>query len=279
MEFLILVAVLVIGGGGLWLLWRRNQQHQRELQASEDAKLLAESKQPAEEDVTRFGEELQRLDADVKMNSLDEVMLEDYERALDSYDNAKKSLDAVSKPEEISHVTNVLDDGRYAVACVKARIKGLPLPQKLPPCFFNPAHGPSVKKVSWAPAGGTIREVPACANDAERVLAGADPYVRTVQVGAQRVPYWEGGQAYQPWANGYYSNWRGHDMLTGMMIGGMLFGGWGPGMGAGLFGVGEGVGGMFEGIGEGIGDIGEGIGEGIGGIGEGIGDFIGDLFG
>ena len=58
------------------------------------------------------------------------------------------------------------------------------------------------------------------------MLAGADPYI-TVQVGAQRVPYWEGGPAYAPWAQGYYSRWSGSDMLSGMLIGGLLFGGMG----------------------------------------------------
>jgi hypothetical protein len=196
-------------------------------------------------------------------------MQQDYQRALDAYENAKTSLYAVRRPEEIRHVTEILEDGRYAVACVKARVERKPLPQKRPPCFFNPAHGPSVQNVSWAPPGGSMREVPACAADAERVLAGADPYIRTVQVGAQRVPYWEGGPAYAPWAQGYYSNWRGSDMLTGMMVGGLLFGGMNS------------MGGLFYGLGDGIGAIGEGIGEGFEGIGDGIGDAfngIGDMF-
>ncbi len=59
------------------------------------------------------------------------------------------------------------------------------------------------------------------------MLAGADPYIRTVQIGAQRVPYWEGGQAYAPWAQGYYSRWNGSDMLSGVLIGSFLFGGMG----------------------------------------------------
>ena len=113
------------------------------------------------------------------------------------------------------------------------------------------------------PPGGAARAVPACPADAERVRAGADPYIRTGQVGAQRVPYWQGGQAYAPWAQGYYSRWNGSDLLTGALIGSFLFGGGGN---------------MFAGVGEGIGDIGEGIGEGIGGLGEGLGDMFGGLF-
>jgi hypothetical protein len=263
MELLVLliVAALIVGGVALY---RRHAIGQR--QAEERAALetqLATSKRAADEDVTKFGEELQRLDSDVAGHALDEPMQQDYQRALDAYDNAKMSLDAVTQPEEIRHVTEILEDGRYAVACVKARIVGEPLPAKRPPCFFNPAHGPSSQDVSWAPPGGVPRSVPACPADAERVLAGADPYIRTVQVGAQRVPYWEGGQAYAPWAQGYYSRWSGSDMLSGMLIGGLLFGG---------------MGNMFSGVGEGVGDLMGGIGDGVSDVGSGIGDMFGDIF-
>jgi len=258
---LLLVAALIVGGVALY---RRHALGQR--QAEERAALetqLATSKRAADEDVTKFGEELQRLDSDVAGHALDEPMQQDYQRALDAYDNAKMSLEAVTQPEEIRHVTEILEDGRYAVACVKARIAREPLPAKRPPCFFNPAHGPSSQDVSWAPPGGVPRSVPACPADAERVLAGADPYIRTVQVGAQRVPYWEGGQAYAPWAQGYYSRWSGSDMLSGMLIGGLLFGG---------------MGNMFSGVGDGVGDLMGGIGDGVSDVGSGIGDMFGDIF-
>jgi len=276
-EVVVLLVLLMVVFGGVGL-YRRHAVNQR--RAEEQAALetqLSTSKRAADEDVTKFGEELQRLDSDVAGHALDEPMQQDYQRALDAYDDAKMSLDAVTKPDEIRHVTEILEDGRYAVACVKARIAKQPLPAKRPPCFFNPAHGPSSRDVDWAPPGGIARAVPACPADAERVLAGADPYIRTVQVGAQRVPYWEGGQAYAPWAQGYYSRWNGSDMLSGMLIGGLLFGGMGNMFG----GIGDGVGGIGDiggGIGDGIGDIGSGIGDGIGDIGGGIGDMFGDMF-
>ena len=269
---LLIVVALIVGGVALY---RRYAIQQR--QAAERAALetqLSTSKRAADEDVTKFGEELQRLDSDVGGHPLDEAMHQDYQRALDAYDNAKMSLDAVTKPEEIRHVTEILEDGRYAVACVKARIAGEPLPANRPPCFFNPAHGPSAQDVTWAPPGGVPRSVPACPADAERVLAGADPYIRTVQVGAQRVPYWEGGPAYAPWAQGYYNRWRGSDMLSGMLIGGLLFGG----MGNMFSGVGEGAVDLMGGIGDGASEIGSGIGEGGSDIGGGLGDMFGGMF-
>jgi hypothetical protein len=258
---LLIVTALIVGGVALYRRHAIQQRHAEEQAALETQ--LSTSKRAADEDVTKFGEELLRLDSDVAGHALDEAMHQDYQRALDAYDNAKMSLDAVTQPEEIRHVTEILEDGRYAVACVKARIAGEPLPAKRPPCFFNPAHGPSSQDVSWAPPGGVPRSVPACPADAERVLAGADPYIRTVQVGAQRVPYWEGGQAYAPWAQGYYSRWTGSDMLSGMLIGGLLFGG---------------MGNMFSGVGDGVGELMGGIGDGASDVGSGIGDMFGDMF-
>src|SRR6478735_977322 len=237
-EVLVLLIVAAVVGGTL--LYRRKAVRQRENeQQVELENQLSTSKRAADEDVTKFGEELQRLDTDVAGHPLDEPMQQDYQRALDAYENAKMSLDQVRVPDEIRHVTEILEDGRYAIACVRARVNNQPLPAKRPPCFFNPAHGPSSQDVDWAPPGGAPRAVPACPAD------------------AQRVPYWQGGQAYAPWAQGYYSRWNGSDLLTGALIGGFLFGGGGN---------------MFGGIGDGIGEIGEGIGEGIGGLGEGLGE-------
>ena len=68
--------------------------------------------------------------------------------------------------------------------------------------------------------------MPACALDAERVRAGADPDVRKVLVGAQRVPYWQGGRAYEPYASGYFGAFG---PMTWMFMGGMMFGGLGGG--------------------------------------------------
>ncbi|MDN5562407.1 MULTISPECIES: hypothetical protein [Luteococcus] len=268
-EMLIVLMVLVTVWG-LFQSSRRNKAVEAQ-QAAELEAALTTSRRAADEDVTKFGEELQRLDSQVAGHPLDAAMRQDYERALDAYENAKSSLAAVTKPDEIRHVTEVLEDGRYAIACVNARVAGEPLPQKRPPCFFNPAHGPSTQNVKWTPPGGAERDIPACAADAERVLAGADPYIRTVQVGAQRVPYWQGGPAYAPWAQGYYTGWSGSNLIRDIAIGSMVFHGM-SGLPYMMDGMGDGMGEMFEGIGDGF----ESIGDGIGGMFDGIGDFFGD---
>ena len=211
------------------------------------------------EDVTALGEELQHLDNDLAGSALDTGANADYQRALDAYESAKTAADTISEPEQVRHVTEILEDGRYAMACVRARVAGEPLPTRRPPCFFDPRHGLSVEDVPYTPPGGTRRDVPACALDAERVKVGAEPDIRHVMVGTRRVPYWQGGRAYQPYAAGYFGAFGPMDW----MFMGLLFGG------------------GFDGLGDGIGAIGDGLGEGIGAIGDGIGgmfDGIGDMF-
>jgi hypothetical protein len=195
----------------------------------EHRRQLRLSRQETDKDITTFGEELRLLDAEVVDRSLDEATRQDYQHALDAYDDAKLSLAAVKHAEDIRSVTQILEDGRYAIACVRARLAGQPLPTRRPPCFFNPAHGPSTEDVDWAPAGGAVRSVPACAADAERIRAGAEPAIRTILDGSRRLPYWQAGPAYSPWAQGYYSAWSGGDLLTGILLGSALddLDGWG----------------------------------------------------
>jgi type II secretory pathway pseudopilin PulG len=271
-----LLVILLIGlAVAAVVSYSRQQRRRRELEAKQAADLAA-VKRTADEDVTRYGEEVTRLDTAVIGHDLDDAGRQDYQRALDCYEQAKGAVDAVQSPDEIRHVTEVLEDGRYAVACVKARIAGEALPQRRPPCFFNPAHGPSTTDIEWAPPGGQQRDVPVCAADAERVAAGADPDIRTVMNGPQRVPYWQGGPAYSPWAQGYFGSYAMSGLLPGFLIGSMLT----PGMGFGGWDndpSGGGDGG--DGGGDAGGDGGGGDYGGDGGGAEAGGDFGGGDFG
>jgi hypothetical protein len=215
------------------------------------------SRRMAFEDVTALGTDLQELDAELAGHELDAGARADYQRALDAYETAKTAADRLTEPAEVQHVTEILEDGRYAIACVRARVAGEPLPTRRPPCFFDPRHGLSVTDVSWTPPGGAPRQVPACALDAERVTAGAEPDVRQVLVGSQRMPYWQGGPAYAPYAAGYFGG--GMNMLfTGLLIGSVLDGGFGWGDGWGGDGGGDGGDGGDGGGGDAGGDLGGG---------------------
>lgn len=246
-----MVLLLVVLGGLVAVALLAGQAGKRREVERREAE-LAPVKRLAEEDVTALGVELQDLDVEMAGASLGAGENADYQRALDAYEAAKIAAANMARPDDVRHVTQILEDGRYAMACVRARVEGRPLPTRRPPCFFDPRHGMSVADVPWTPPGGTRRDVPACHLDVERVRAGAEPDIRKVMVGSRRVPYWQGGRAYQPYAAGYFG---GFGPMEWMFMG-MLFSG------------------GFEGIGEGIGALGEGLGDMFGGLGDGIGNMF-----
>ncbi len=223
-----LLLVLLVVGAVVWAVSRSANRGavQRQRRPEVSAADMDAARRAAEEDVVRYGEELQRLDGDVHMSDTDEAMVQDWQRALDSYEHAKRAMDMVQVPDDVRHVTTALEDGRYAVACVRARREGQPLPQRRPPCFFNPAHGPSAVDVEWAPPGGQARRVPVCLADQDRLAQGAEPDVRTVPQGAGRVPYWDAGPAYSPWAMGYFGMYAATGLVPAFMLGSLLASDW-----------------------------------------------------
>ncbi len=248
-ELIVILVILAVLGGVVYAASQRKRQRELERKQAE----LDPVKKLAFEDITALGVELQNFDLEVASHELDAGANADYQRALDAYEAAKMAGDRIAQPDDIRDITKIIDDGRYAMACVRARVAGEPLPTRRPACFFDPRHGLSVEDVPYTPAGGEERDVPACALDAERVTAGADPDIRQVMVGSRRVPYWQGGRAYQPYAAGYFGSFG----MMDMMFMGMMFGGLGGFDGLGE--IGEGVGDMFGGIGEGIGDMFDGF--------------------
>ena len=189
-----------------------------------DIPLSAASRRAIDSDITAFGIELRELDFDVVGYTLTDDARGDYSKALDAYDNAKLALQGARADSQATHITHILEEGRYAVARVRARALGRPLPANRPPCFFDPAHGPSVEDVAWAPPGGAERPVPACAVDVARIGLGADPRIRMVASGHVSVPYWE-DRNHAAWARGYYGPWMNDPSMRRMTQGAMMIGG------------------------------------------------------
>ncbi|MEC4020951.1 hypothetical protein [Streptomyces sp. H27-D2] len=207
-------AVVVVGGGGAYAVLRRNRK-----QRAEQEQAALEAMRPlVDEDITAFGEELDRIGFQPAEPSADDAMREDYGHALDAYDRAKAAMAAAGGPEDVRAVTAALEDGRFSLATLDARREGAPLPERRAPCFFDPRHGPSVADARWAPEGGAERDVPVCAADAARIADGEEPLTRTVQTSQGERPYWNAGPAYGPWAGGYF----GGGMLPGLLVGTML---------------------------------------------------------
>jgi len=221
----ILLVVVVIALLGIVSAVARSQATRREAEQRKAAEQLEAVKRAADEDVTVFGDDLRQLDVDLAGHELDAMARQDYQRALDSYEAAKESVAAVREPEQVRHVTEILEDGRYAMASTRARAAGEPVPERRAPCFFNPQHGPSVKDVEWSPPGGKPRDVPVCAADLDRIESGAEPMTRQVMVGPQRMPYYQAGPAFQPWTAGYFGAFFPLELLfLGTVMGGAFDG-------------------------------------------------------
>ena len=261
MVLLGLLALAVVGGG--FLLYRAKKKSE-----ARAARELEEVKKTVTEDVVLLGEDIAALDLD--LSQADEATRTDYTNALNAYDRAKAELETIKRADEIQRVTEALEDGRYYMTATRARLAGEPVPERRAPCFFNPQHGPSVQDADWAPPGGTARPVPVCRACTSELHSGGHPSVRMVEAGGRRVPYYDAGPAYAPYAGGYFGTDLMVGMFTGMMLGNMM----GSMVGASMLGAG--MGDFGGGDADGFGDFGDGGGFGdFGGGGFDGGDFGG----
>jgi hypothetical protein len=217
-ALIVVAAVLVAGAAGAYALVRRSRRRR----AEEQRAALDRLRVVVDEDITAFGEELDRLDFQPAEPGADDAMRADYERALDAYETAKQRMAAAGRPEDVRTVTEALEDGRFSLARLAARREGRPLPERRPPCFFDPRHGPSVTDADWTPPGGAPRQVPVCAADATRLADGRDPVIREVDTDYGRRPYWDAGPAYGPWAGGYFGGGILPGLLVGTLLGSMM---------------------------------------------------------
>jgi hypothetical protein len=259
------VFIGLLVAGALGFLGFRAYRRRRQAQAE-----LAEVKAAAHDDLIALAEDVQRLEESVESNPHARA---EYGRALECYDDATRTYDRANRPKELEAVASALEEGRFHMAAAQALTEGRQPPERRPPCFFDPRHGPSTREVEWAPPGGARRAVPACEADAQAVERGVEPASREVMAGGRMMPYWSAPPYFGPWAGGYFMPFGGMGFLSGLFVGNLLggaFGGWGYGSWAGS---GESGGfGSWDDAGGGS-DFGGGMDFGGGDFGGGGGDF------
>jgi hypothetical protein len=236
---LVLLALIGVPVVLLGLARRRRRRREDEAARAE----LEDVKAVAREDLVALGDDVRALDLDVQMPDADARGKEHYNQAVESYSEAEQRLDAVTRPQDLEPVTSALEEGRWAMEAAKAELAGREPPERRPPCFFDPRHGPSVGEVEWAPPGGQPRPVPVCAADLQRIQDGIEPDSRQVPYGGQMVPYWAAGPAYMPWAGGFFGGGLLPGLFVGSLLGGGLFGFPGEAYGDGYAGDGGDFGG------------------------------------
>jgi uncharacterized membrane protein YgcG len=178
---------------------------------------LAEVKRNTRDDLVALGEDIRALELDVQMPGANAEAAEAYADAVGSYERANRAFELARSTRDLKPAAEALAEGRYAMTWAREVFAGHTPPERRPPCFFDPRHGPSKRDVEWAPEGGTPRPVPACEADAQRVERGEEPQAREIDRDGQRVPYWEAGPAYAPFYGGFF---------PGVLIGSMVAGGW-----------------------------------------------------
>jgi hypothetical protein len=193
--------------------------------APQDPRAFEDVRRTAEEDILSLADEIRALDLDIEMPGVSSEARADYMHAVDQYDRAQAALERARSPRDMGAVSSAVEEGRFAITSTRARLAGKPPPERRPPCFFDPRHGPSVRNVVWTPPGGTPRPVPVCAADAISLEEGNQPHARRVRVGDRQVPYWNAPSYYGPWAGGYFSPF-------GMLLPGLLLG---STVGAGMY--------------------------------------------
>jgi hypothetical protein len=247
---LVLLGLLAAGGG----VFALSRARRRRRQAAETAQHVDDLRRAARDDLVALGEDVRAIDVDIDMPDADPRAREALALALQRYEEAETALDRARRPEDFAPITSALEEGRWSMEVAKARLEGREPPERRPPCFFDPRHGPSVRDVEWAPPGGEPRPVPVCAADAVRIESGQDPQTREVVAGGRRVPYYDAPGYFGPWAGGYFGGFGPAfgGFLPGLLFGSVLSGGmfgpsgsdWGGDGGAGGdFGGGGDVGG------------------------------------
>jgi uncharacterized membrane protein YgcG len=194
---------------------------------------LAEVKAAAHDDLIALADDVQKLEQPVEANA---KAKQAYDDALSDYAEASGAYDDARQSTQLQAVASSLEEGRWHMACAEALLAGKPPPERRPPCFFDPRHGPSARDVDWAPPGGATRKVPACQACARAVERGEEPASREVVAGGRSVPYWNAPSYFGPWAGGYFAPFGGTGFLSGLFVGDLLggaYGGWGYGSWAG----------------------------------------------
>jgi hypothetical protein len=188
---------------------------------SEGSPFAGDVRALAEQDVLDLGSDIYDLDPVVHATDAPRPALEEFRRAVGHYDRAQELLRVAVEPDDLAPVTEAIEHGRYAIAATRARLAGEELPERRAPCFFDPRHGPSTTDVEWAPPGGALRLVPACAMDADRVGRGAAPAARELLIEGERMPYWDAPARYRGWAGGWFGGFGGPALLGGLLLGGL----------------------------------------------------------
>jgi len=109
--------------------------------------------------------------------------------AREDLDRAHGRLTTMATPADVQAVTAALADARYEIAAATAVREGRPVPERTPPCFVDPRHGPSVASRLYPPSG-IATPVPVCAACDAALAGGETPAARPLVLGGTTQHAW-----------------------------------------------------------------------------------------
>lgn len=192
------IVLIAIGGFAYWRSGARTRRRdQRKIRRAITTCLT--------DDVTTLEADLHQLEYDLGGRYHYPEVRRDYDQVVSSAASARQAIAELGELDGAYPITETLAEGRYALACLRARIDDEPLPERRLPCFFNPQHGPSVTDVPWTSYRDRAVEVPACRADAAHIAVGEKPDSREVWTGWRTVPYWDAWPpAFLWYSTGYF---------------------------------------------------------------------------
>ena len=111
------LALLAIGGGGLFLWSRSRRQKQRQ----EDRREMEADRQLLQAELSVLGSDVLQLEPQVVLHP---EAREDYDAGVTRYRSAQAAMDYADDQVDLVRVERVIDEGRYAMDRARARIEG-----------------------------------------------------------------------------------------------------------------------------------------------------------
>ncbi|MEV4380089.1 pentapeptide repeat-containing protein [Streptosporangium sp. NPDC049644] len=116
---LVMVVLSAVGLALTVVAWGVSAQ-----QRTRRAARFAVARRGAEEDITRLGEEIDQLDYEFQVSGRGGMTADhDWRHALDAYEAAKQALSIARREEELHFVARAVQDGRAALARLRARVR------------------------------------------------------------------------------------------------------------------------------------------------------------
>ena len=169
---IVLVGAGAVGGGALLLSRRRRRA--REAEEFEDAR------RNARDDLVALGDDIRALDLDVELPDTDPDVRSDYEHAVQRYTEADERWRVAQRPGDLAPVGEALEEGRWAMASAKARMRRRGAARAAAAVLLRPAprpvhaRRPVVPAVRAAARGARLRGRRAARRAGRRTGAARD---------------------------------------------------------------------------------------------------------